>query len=97
MGVRFFQSSAVLSNLNIEPEDHDSLGQLRRKLKRYILQLRESKDAERKQREKHEKVIQHREQLESIRRFWPQLVPQSLKNKILRLFRKGVLFKSSLK
>jgi hypothetical protein len=79
----------VLSNLNIEHEDHDSLGQLHQKLKRYILQLRKGKDTEREQHEKHEKVVQHREQLKSIRPSWPQLVLQSSKNKILHFFRKG--------
>jgi hypothetical protein len=59
--------------------------------------LRKGKDTEREQREKHQKVIQHREQLESDRQSWPQLVPQSLKNKTLHLFRKGALFKNSFK
>jgi hypothetical protein len=95
VGVRFPPVlCAVLTNLNIEHEDHDSLGQLRRKLKRYILQLHKGKDTEREQCEKHQKVIQDREQLESMRQSWPQLVPQSLKNKTLRLFRKGALFKN---
>jgi hypothetical protein len=58
----------VLSNLNMDHADHDSRGQLRRKLKRHILQLRKGKDTERERRKKDEKVSQHREQLQSIRR-----------------------------
>jgi hypothetical protein len=87
----------VLSNLNTEHEDQDSLGQLRRKLERYILQLRKGKDTEREQREKHQKVIQQREQLESIRQSWAQLVPQSLKNKSIGSFAKVHYLRTRLK
>jgi hypothetical protein len=77
----------VLSNLDVQYDNDDSLPQLRRKLKSYILKLRKGKDTDRIQRQKHDKLVEEREQLESVRRSWPQLVPQSLKNKILRLFR----------
>ncbi|KAJ7809984.1 hypothetical protein B0H13DRAFT_1927578 [Mycena leptocephala] len=50
--------------------------QLRRKLKNYILKLRKGKDTERIQRQKHDKLVEEKERLES-----------SLKNKILCLFR----------
>lgn len=62
----------VLSNLNIEHEGHDSLGLLCRKLKRYILQLRNGKDSEQEQHEKHEQVVQHREPL--VHRDWDRTV-----------------------
>jgi hypothetical protein len=77
----------ILSTLDIAYEDGDSLGQLRQKLKTYILRLRRGKDKERAEQQRQDEAALHQEQLDFLRRSWPQLVPQTLKNKILRLFR----------
>jgi hypothetical protein len=77
----------VLANLGIEHGTDDSLPQLRRKLKKYIMQLRRGKNTERSQRNKEDEATRHKNELDFIRQAWPQLVPQSLKNKILVLFR----------
>lgn len=77
----------MLSTLNIAYEEEDSLRQLRRKLKSYILRLRSGKDNERAEQQNHDEAALHEELLDFLRQSWPRLVPQTLKNKILRLFR----------
>ncbi|KAJ7920949.1 hypothetical protein B0H13DRAFT_1867098 [Mycena leptocephala] len=78
----------VLNILNIDHNGEESIGQLRRRLKSHITSLRRGKKVERSQdlgcaarakdREK------YCEELDWIRQMWPQLIPQSLKNKRIK-------------
>ncbi|KAJ7207628.1 hypothetical protein GGX14DRAFT_396446 [Mycena pura] len=79
----------VLLSFNIECDDAKGVKQLRRMLKRYITDLRRGKKAERCEnqdrasRQKFETLTE----LEAIRQSWPQLIPQSVKNRCVRRFR----------
>ncbi|KAJ7870459.1 hypothetical protein B0H14DRAFT_2571243 [Mycena olivaceomarginata] len=53
----------------------------------YILTLRKGKRAEREQQTKAADLAQYTPKLEKIRESWPQLIPQSPKDKIIKLFR----------
>ncbi|KAJ6505025.1 hypothetical protein C8R45DRAFT_923332 [Mycena sanguinolenta] len=80
----------LLNTLNIEHNPLDSI-KIYRKLRSYLLTLRKGK------REEQAKVdyLAHRvEQLEKIHETWPQLVPQTLKDKIINLFREMTSFKA---
>ncbi|KAF7378322.1 ATP-dependent DNA helicase [Mycena sanguinolenta] len=77
----------ILTNLNVEHLSSDSLRILRDKLRTYILALRKGKRVQREQQALHESTTRFNEQLKQIRESWPQLVPQSLKDKLIKLFR----------
>ncbi|KAJ7845884.1 hypothetical protein B0H13DRAFT_1908153 [Mycena leptocephala] len=61
----------ILSALDIVYEEEDSLGQLRRRLKSYILRLRRGKDNERTEQQKYDVAALHKEQLNFLRQSWP--------------------------
>ena len=77
----------ILTNLDINYQLSDPLRVLREKLHAYILVLRKGKRVEREQQAQREKTTRFNEQLKQIRESWPQLVPQTLKDKIINLFR----------
>ncbi|KAJ7463028.1 hypothetical protein FB451DRAFT_1180668 [Mycena latifolia] len=58
-----------------------------KQLRAYILTLRKGKRVEREQQAKTDAITRFNEQLQKIRESWPQLVPQSLKDKIITEFR----------
>jgi hypothetical protein len=76
----------ILSNLEVNHHDSESVGQLRRKLKGYINDLCKGKNAERIEQHKLEAQMSYHGKLQNIRDSWPQLVPQSLENKLLNCF-----------
>ncbi|KAJ7667331.1 hypothetical protein B0H17DRAFT_1142820 [Mycena rosella] len=76
----------ILTNLDIDHQPSDPLRVLREKLRAYILPLRKGKRVEREQQAQHEKMTRFNEQLKQMRESWPQLIPQALKNKIIKLF-----------
>jgi hypothetical protein len=78
--------SRVLSNLNMDHDDKEGVSAMRKKLKSYITVLRKGKEAERSQFQKNEVLQRHKEALQKITR--PQLVLQSLKDKIINLVRR---------
>ncbi|KAJ6603990.1 hypothetical protein B0H10DRAFT_1957564 [Mycena sp. CBHHK59/15] len=57
------------------------------KLKGYITELRKGKKIEQTQEQERAARTKYDEQLDAIHRVWPQLIPQSLKNKRLQMFR----------
>jgi hypothetical protein len=75
----------VLKNLDIEHEELDSIGQMHRKLKHHITDLRRGKKVEQSQ----EQAAQAKyvEELEAIQQSWPQPVYQLLSNERLCMFR----------
>ncbi|KAJ7924534.1 hypothetical protein B0H13DRAFT_2578761 [Mycena leptocephala] len=77
----------VLNNLNVHHEDKDTIGQLHRKLKGYITDLRKGKKVEQIQEQERVARAKYNEEVEAIRRLWPQLIPQSVKNNCVRKFR----------
>ncbi|KAJ6492080.1 hypothetical protein C8R45DRAFT_1096126 [Mycena sanguinolenta] len=77
----------ILTNLDIEHQPSDSLRVLREKLRTYSLALRKGKHVQREQHALHESTNHFNEQRTQIRESWPQLVPQSIKDKIIKLFR----------
>jgi hypothetical protein len=77
----------VLDNLNVMHENADSIRQLHRRLKHYITKLWRGKKVEQSEKLQRIARAKHDAKLTEIRRIWPQLVPQSVKNKRLRMFR----------
>lgn len=77
----------VLNNLNVHHENKDSIGQLHRRLKGYITDLRKGKKAEQVQEQERAAHAKYDEEVEAIRQLWPQLIPQSVKNNCIRKFR----------
>jgi hypothetical protein len=77
----------ILAMLDIKHDRTDPVHVLRKKLHSYIITLRKGKRVEREQHEKDQKITRFNIELKHIRESWPQLVPHSLKDKIIHLFR----------
>ncbi|KAJ6543192.1 hypothetical protein DFH09DRAFT_1088894 [Mycena vulgaris] len=85
----------ILSGLNIEHTNSESSRELKNKLKSYISMLCKGKRVERatdkRAEDNHIKKTEARarydEELGKIIASWPQLVPQSLKDKVINIFR----------
>ncbi|KAJ7476543.1 hypothetical protein FB451DRAFT_1173405 [Mycena latifolia] len=77
----------ILDILNIQHDPPGSVKTYRKQLRAYILTLRKGKRVEREQQGKTDAITRFNEQLQKIRESWPQLVPQSLKDKIITEFR----------
>lgn len=81
----------ILTNLDIEHQSFDPLRVLHKKLQAYILVLRKGKHIKHEQQALYEKTTCFNEQLEQIHESWLQLVPQVLKDKIIKLFHERTL------
>jgi hypothetical protein len=75
---------------NIEFSVDDSLRVLRRKLRSFIIMLKKGKEVEQEsaQRDLHYRLGQQTR--EKVRRSWPQLVSENIKNRVRNLFREQV-------
>ncbi|KAJ7478440.1 hypothetical protein FB451DRAFT_1172772 [Mycena latifolia] len=76
----------ILDILNIQHDPSGPVKTYHKQLRAYILTLRKGKRVEREQQAKTDAIIRLNEQLQKIRESWPQLVPQSLKDKIITEF-----------
>jgi hypothetical protein len=72
----------ILNTLNIQHDPVDSVKTYRKQLCSYILTLRKGKRPEREQQTKADDLAQYTEKLEKIRESWPQLIPQSPKDRL---------------
>jgi hypothetical protein len=79
--------SRILTSLDIDHQPSDPLRVLREKLRAYILFLRKGKHIEREQQAVYGETTRFNEQVKQIHESWPQLVPQALKDKIIKIFR----------
>src|ERR1700761_1475049 len=79
--------SRILSNLNIQHDPKEGVREMRRKLKSYTISLRKNKTVEHTEQQKIAVAARHNENLQNIRQSSPQIIPQSLKDKIIHLFR----------
>jgi hypothetical protein len=81
----------MLSLLTVDYDPEDSIGRLRRRLKDFIVSLRRGKKVERSREQEHaacEKAREeHAEELQRVREMWPQVLPQSVKNQRIHIFR----------
>ncbi|KAJ7330809.1 hypothetical protein DFH08DRAFT_814896 [Mycena albidolilacea] len=79
--------SRILTSLDIDHQPSDPLRVLPEKLRAYILFLRKGKRIEREQQAVYGETTRFNEQVKQIHESWPQLVPQALKDKIIKIFR----------
>ncbi|KAJ7902728.1 hypothetical protein B0H14DRAFT_2555226 [Mycena olivaceomarginata] len=77
----------ILNTLNIQNDPVDSVKTYRKQMCSYILTLRKGKRAECEQQTKAADLAQYTPKLEKIHESWPQLIPQSLKDRIIKFFR----------
>ncbi|KAJ7234431.1 hypothetical protein C8J57DRAFT_1531590 [Mycena rebaudengoi] len=77
----------ILRILNVDFDESEPIKELRKKLRLYITALRKGKHVERERQAEIELQTRYKEEVQKVRESWPQLVPQSLKDKIIALFR----------